>query len=470
MTLVGRGLLSRNPTGSVSIQTEDVITENMSSTLVPKAGFSLTFNHNLVDLSARLFFQQNNTIPSQADTPDFTLKTLPDKLNINVATYRSDTNTYIRVERVIPNVPTNSIIYLQTYFGGSLPNIQLSAIRGYPYNLDLVNDNGVGSDLSAVTLNLSNVLKAAFRLKITADSYAIFNNTMGTIMNGGSKSIFSTTQRPSTNIPSDFVFEFNNISISKQFQSTLLAGNNTKIASYTNNGLGNIDYRVEKFVKHYNTDLLEYTLSSSAENTGPLYKNLDHTVGSSQVYTSSITSSGGYYNFDITVMGQTQNIKFKQSEGHPISFDQKCTSILYTGTRVIVLHRVKVANSEDPSFPLMPITYNTLVNATFSFSNANEVFKGKSNAALVNPSVISHQSYSVVLLNSDNVSPTDLILFRGIKLRVLSLGITARTLAWFGIYVHSTSFLNGLKLQFKNGETVNEVLVAPVFEETTTIN
>ena len=464
--LVGSGLMSRSPYGSLTAKIYDVITENNTSV---KAGFVLSFTHNLIDLCARLNYQSENMHSNQNNPLEFNINTLPDKLNINVASYRSDNNTYIRIERVISNVLANADLNLTNLFGGALPTITLSSVRGYPYNADLSNGSGLASDSGNFReVTLSNVLKACFRIKIVPDNYTLFNTVTGTIMNGGGKSVFTTTLHPSTNIPNDFILSYNNRTVSS-FLVNLSLNNNTKIATMTNSGYGVVHYIVEDFSGHYNTSapLAEYNLTSTPGNTNPLSLNLNHTVNLSNpgnILNANVVISNGKYCFNIA-MGNSQNylVNFKNAGVFPSSFNTAVSSILYTGRRVLVLHRAGFNNNA--------ITYTNAVNHLFSFSTARNVFVGQQNAHLIDQNIVHAQSYSVVLLNIYKVNPTDFVYYRGLKINISAQAVTSRTLSWFSIYVYSSAFLSNLKLRLTYGNSqFVETPVVATFEKYGSVN
>jgi hypothetical protein len=462
--VVGSGLMSRSPFGSLTAKSDDVITENTASL---KAGFVLTFTHNLIDLCARLQYQSENTHSAQNNLLEFNINTLPDKLNINVASYRSDNNSYIRVEKVVSNVLASNSIDLSALFQGSLPTITLTTVRGYPYNLDITNGSGLSSNSgNFVPVTLSNVLKACFRIKIVPDNYTLFNTATGTIMNGGGKSVFSTTLHPSTNIPNDFILSYNNRTISS-FLVGLPLNTNTKLLTMTNSGYGTVNYIIEEFSGHYNTTspLQEYTLSLTPTNTGALAKNLNHTINAATVGTSAnVLIMNGKYCFNIVMSNnQTHTVNFANAGVFPDSFNGKYTSILYTGRRVLVLHNAGIDNNGT--------TYQHVVDNLFSFSSARNVLVGQPNAALVNSSIIYAQSYAVVLLNVNKTSENDHVNYRGLKINIKGLGVTNRTLSWFGVYVYSSSFLSNLKLRLRYGNSqVNETPINAIFEKSGSVN
>jgi hypothetical protein len=463
--VVGGGLMSRSPFGSLTAKSDDVLTENIITS--PKAGFVLTFTHNLIDLCARLQYQSENTNNSQNNLLEFNINTLPDKLNINVASYRSDNNSYIRVEKVVLDRLASNVIDLSALFGGSLPSITLTNVRGYPYNLDITNGSGLSSNSgNFVPVTLSNVLKACFRIKIVPDNYSLFNTVTGVIMNGGGKSVFTTTLHPSSNIPNDFILSYNNRTVSS-FLTGLPLNTNTKLLTMTNSGYGVVNYIIEEFSGHYNTSLPleEYTLSLTPTNTGALTKNLNHTINAATVgTTANLFISNGKYCFNIVMStNQTYTVNFANSGVFPSSFNGKYTSILYTGRRVLVLHNAGFDNNSTP--------YQQAVNNLFSFASARNVLVGQANAALVNSSIIHAQSYAVVLLNVNKTSENDHVNYRGLKINIKGLGVTNRTLSWFGVYVYSSSFLSNLKLKLGYGNSqVNETPLNAIFEKTGSVN
>jgi len=456
--LVGSGLLSRSANGSLSVRTDDVITENLTQS---KAGFVLTFSHNLIDLCARLIYQSENTVSTQVQPLEFIINTIPDKLNINVASYRSDNNSYIRIERVINNISANSDIYLSSIFGGSLPTIKLNNVRGYPYNLDMTNGSGLASTNDTFEpVTLSNVLKACFRVKIVPDNYSIFDSTAGVLINTGGKSVFTNKLSPSTNIADDFILNYSNRTISQYFVNLPLNTNN-KLLTMVNSGYGTISYIIEDFTGHYNTILNDYDVPASPTNTGPLSKNLNHTISLPSspggFSTSEINVINGKYCFLVSMsQGQSYLINFKP--GFPIVFNNKFSSILYSGTKVLVLHTVNIDNNEIP--------YESVTNSVFSFSSAKDVFIGQNDASLVDDTVVKSQSYSVVLLNITKTQSTDFVLYRGLKIRINAETVSNKTLGWFGIFVYASSFLSDIKLIYKYGGSATTIVpVSAIFEK-----
>jgi hypothetical protein len=455
--VVGSGLLSRSANGSLSVRTDDVITENLTQS---KAGFVLTFTHNLIDLCARLIYQSENTVTGQIQPLELIINTIADKLNINVASYRSDNNSYIRIERVVNNVSAHTDINLSSLFGGSLPTIKLNNLRGYPFNLDLTNGSGlVSTNVASVPVSLGNVLKACFRIKIVPDNYSIFDSTLGKVINNGGKSVFTTKLHPSTNITDDFILSYSNRTISEYLVNLPLNTNN-KLLTMVNSGYGAVHYIIEDFTGHYNTStfLDEYNVPNSPRNTGPLSKNLNHTINlQSNFSTCPLTVANGSYRVEIVMgSGQTHIINFKP--GFP-NFNNKFSSILYSGTKLLVLHTVFIDN--DDSTP-----YSDVVNNVFSFSSAKDVLIGQDNASLVDDTVVKSQSYAVVLLNINKTSASDFVLYRGLKIKINAMTVSAKTLGWFGVFVYSSSFLSNINLIYKYGisSSVN-IPVSATFEK-----
>ena len=294
-TLVGSGLLSRNTSSLISQHTDDVITENM---VQDKSGFVLTFTHNLVDLCTRLHIQNSNTLQNQNNLLELTFNTLPDKLNINVASYNND--GYIRIEKVVSNHSAINDLDLASLFGGSLPKIIFKSKRGYPYNKDLTNGNNTS------TVTLTNVLKACFRLRIIPDNYSIYDSVLNKVINGGGKCVFTTNLYPSTNLANDFQFSYNNRTISP-YLTSLIPNTNTRIMSVTNLGYGKVNYIVEDFVGHYNTSspLEEYEVPENVSNTGPLYKNFNHKINANNLNVNTpsaiVNINNGKFNFTVLI-------------------------------------------------------------------------------------------------------------------------------------------------------------------------
>jgi hypothetical protein len=461
-SLVGSGLLSRSANGSLSVRTDDIITENLTQS---KAGFVLTFNHNLIDLCARLIYQSENTVSAQVQPLELIINTIPDKLNINVASYRSDNNSYIRLERVANNVSAHTDINLSSLFGGSLPTIKLNNVRGYPYNSDLTNGTGLASNNETfVQISLSNVLKACFRLKIVPDNYSIFDSTSGILMSTGGKSVFTTTLHPSTNIPNDFILNYGNRTISSYLVNLPLNTNN-KLMTMVNSGYGIIQYMIEDFTGHYNTSapLDEYNLTTSPKNTDPLSKNLTHTIDlQSNFSTSQISVINGKYCFPVIMsQGQSYTINFKP--GFPILFNNRCSSILYSGTKLLVLHTVKITNNET--------LYSNVTDNVFSFSSAKNALIGQNDASLVDSNVIKSQSYSVVLLNINKSSSTDFVYYAGLKMSINASTFINKTLGWAGVFIYKSSFLSDIQLIYKYGvDTTVNIPVSATFEKISSFN
>jgi hypothetical protein len=236
----------------------------------------------------------------------------------------------------------------------------------------------------------------------------------------------------------------------------------------TNSGYGVINYIVEDFSGHYNTNsaLQEYTLTQTPKNTNPLSSNLNHTINlqTAQVLAANVIISNGKYCFYISMgNNQTYLVNFKDAGVFPTSFNQSVSSLLYTGRRVLVLHTASFNNNQ--------IRYSDVVNSLFSFANARNVFVGQPNAALVNRSHVNTQSYAVVLLNIYKTNPNDYVYYRGLKVNISAYAITNRTLSWFGIYVYSSAFLSDLKLRYRYGNSmVLETPVTATFEKFGNVN
>jgi hypothetical protein len=443
--IVGNGLLSRNSSNNAA-SLVDTITENLATT---KSGFNLTLTHNLVNLCSRLHLQSINTVPSQNVAPEFSIKTLPDKLNLNVASYDAVNKVYIRVEKVARDLLANSDINLTTLFRGSLPNIKLSSVRGYAYSLDLTNGGEASTNSTLVTVTQSNIFKSAFRLILAPDNYTIFNANTGRVLNGANKCVFTSSLSPSTNVANDFILSYDNRTISSNLVS-LPANTNIRLETIRNSGIGQVSYIVEDFIGHYNTSssLEEYAVPISAANTNQLSKNLNHTLNTqSAVRTVSLKTNSGSYYFDIDLGNSEEKYTISfLGAAYPQSFAGAVSSILYTGRRAIVLHStVSAANGK---------TYDDIKNSVWHFNTARDVFVGQAAAALKNSANVSAQSYAVVLLNSARIAVSDVVNFRSMGLNIKLPAITNRTLSWATIYMNGTT-LNDLLLRctFGNNQT-----------------
>jgi hypothetical protein len=444
--LVGKGLLSRSQNAQTLV---DTITENMGD--VGQTGFVLTLTHNLVNLCSRLHLQSINTVLSQNNALEFSIKTLPDKLNLNVASYDSVGKAYIRVEKVVRNLLANQDINLTTLFKGSLPTIKLSSVRGYPYSLDLANGGDASTSGNFVSVTQANIAKSVFRLNLVPDNYTIFNTNTGKVLNGGNKCVFTSSVSPSTNVLNDFTLSYSEKTISSDLVS-LPANTNIRLETMLNPGLGQVSYIIEDFTSHYNTlsSLEEYTVPSVSANTNQLSKNLTHTLTtqSAIVKTSNIISNGGVYSFDIDLGNNLQKHKVVfQGAVYPNTFSGAVSSILYTGTRALVLHS-SVTSTDNT-------TYSDTVNSLWHFNSARDVFVGQAGAVLKNTLHVSAQSYSVVLLNSNKTSISDLVNYRSLSINVKSAALSnSRTLGWASIYINNSNFNNLLvKCTYGNNQT-----------------
>jgi hypothetical protein len=446
--VVGNGLLSRSPNTHTN-NLVDTITENLATT---KSGFSLTLNHNLVNLCSRLHLQSINTDTVQNNALEFNIKTLADRLNLNVASFDAVSKAYIRVEKVARDLLANADINLTTLFKGSLPTIKLSSVRGYPYSLDLAN-GGVGStNTTLVTVTPGNISKSVFRLILAPDNYTILNTQTGRVINGGNKCVFTSSLSPSTNVANDFVLSYDNRTISSNLVS-LPVNLNVRLETIRNSGLGQISYMVEDFIGHYNTtsSLEEYAVPGAAANTNQLSKNLNHTLNTqSSLRTATVKLVGATYCFDIDLGNSAEKHTINFLGGvYPVSFSGAVSSILYTGRRVIVLHSAVSADNT--------MSYTNIVNSLWHFNTARDVFIGQAAAALKDNTKVSAQSYSVILPNSTKTNVSDLVNFRSFGINIKSVALTNRTLSWATLYMNG-SYVSGLALKCTYGNNQTKSL------------
>ena len=439
---VALGLLTRTNDADNKI---DLIVENLSTS---KSGFKLSLTHNLVDLCARLHLQSINTLEEQDNNLEFIIQTKADNLNLNVASFNPVTQAYIRVERVISDLPADEDIDLSDLFESELPTISLSSIRGYPYHLDVA----LSGENGAVTT--SNIASCIFKLRLVLDNYTLYRPSNGKVLNGGNRCVFTTETSPSTNVAYDFNFDYSDISISSEY--TDLPSTITRLATYFNDGLGHVSYIVEDFVGHYNSEeaLETSSVPASTENTGELSNNLTHTVNlaTATVRTASLVNNAGTYGFviDLGNSAQTHRVEFDNDPfEYPSEFSGKCASILYTGTRVLVLYSAKAAADGT--------TYADIVDNVWHFDDARSAFVGQS-AELVDNTVVSEQLYSVVLPNSNKSSVTDFVNFASLKLRTNSdaFGISP-ILGWAGVYINNSN-IEDLKLTVTKGNGLSTTL------------
>jgi len=422
--LVSIGLLTRTNDADNKI---DVISEDLSG--VTKSGFKLSLTHNLVDLCARLHLQSINELDEQDNYLEFIIKTKADNLNLNVASYNPVSQSYIRVERVISDLPADEDINLSDLFESVLPTISLSSVRGYPYHLDLA----LAGENGAVTT--SNISSAIFKLRLALDNYALYTPSNGLIVNGGGRCVFTTETSPNTDVAYDFTLDNSNISISSDF--SVLPSTITRLATYYNDGLGHVSYIVEDFVGHYNTEeaLETSSVPASSENTGEISNNLNHTVNTATatVRTATLVNNAGTYGFSIHFGNaeKTHKIEFDNLPfEYPDSFSGKCASILYTGTRALVFYTVKAATDG--------LLYQDMVDNVWHFSTARSAFVGES-AELKDISEVSEQSYSVILPNSTKSSATDFVNYASLKLRTKPDLFTSPNLGWAGVYINNSN-------------------------------
>lgn len=427
--LVGSGLLSRESSA-------DILTDNIVENLADKkSGFKLSMTHNLVNLSARLHLQSINTLSNQNNNLEFLIQSKVDLLNLNVLSYNPVNNTYIRIEKVENDLPANKVINLSELFLGKLPSITLSSVRGYPYSSDL----GLEGSTSP---SIGNISKSIFKLKFVPDNYTLYRPSNGKVLNGNNRCVFTSETSPSTNFNFDFLLNYNNMTISTNLAN--VPSELTRLVTLYNPGLGQVTYIVEDFVGHYNTEkvLSTYSVPSSALE---LSKNLDHVVdlNTATLKTSNIKNIDGVYSFviDLGNTNLSHSVEFAGSAFSYPDFVKKCASILYTGTRAIVLHSAKV-NSNSTS-------YASVVSNLWNFTNTRSVFVGQT-SALVNSSIVSEQNYTVVLPNSSKTSQTDFAYFSSLKLRTKSF-LPPIPLGWAGVYINNSN-VDGLKLVVTNGK------------------
>jgi hypothetical protein len=431
---VNRGLLTRY--ANTSGNSIDVITEALAA---KKAGFSLSLTHNVVDLSARLAYQNGTTVSQQQSPLEFNMQTLADKLRIQVVQYNPVSAQYVNtILNEITYLRANDLIDLSYRFGGSIGVISLESVRGYRYYAGYSTATDLYSSL--------------FRVRLAPDSYNAYRPVTGGALISSKYGVFTKNHKVIEDAPNAPVLSWDNKSISSTYQQ-LTAGANTRVARYTSTGTNFVNVLVEEFYGHYNNVLQEYTTG------GVTGLNNNHAISSTAYVAANLTGN----TFEVSIAGSTQSFTINTAvlPGASLSgFANRYYSIIYTGTVPMVLYRATCGASGT--------SISAVQSALKYFSNYDSL----SSSGLAAPgAAISAESFAVVYPHSDKTSANDYILYRGIKIRTLAQHFTAGKInSWFTVVVNSNLFLQGMLLNYSYGSSSLSVPVSASYEQTASLN
>jgi hypothetical protein len=221
-TQVGRGLISRNPTASLTASTTYSVYENLALS----SGFVLLINTNITNLAARILLQKLTTNPTAQSSTQWIFNTKPDNLNLTVVRMSATSQNYYDATAVANNrikqatlqlTASNSSYDLGSALGGvsnagRFMSITIRPIRGFNFNPLLT--QAFSNDL---------VASSTFSINLQLDNYAVVwvqpsqNATTGGSLVNGTNVLFSENNNVQGTAVNDFIFSFNNSTISSQY-------------------------------------------------------------------------------------------------------------------------------------------------------------------------------------------------------------------------------------------------------------
>jgi hypothetical protein len=443
-------------------------------------GFNIRFNNlSTSRLSSRFTLnERSNQSTGYVSTtpllPTFTYGTKKDKLLVQAISFNDKNNEHINLENKRDyNLVSGSSLVLGSLFGGVLPTVNFSDVRGYSRILDAISAWPLGKSISPSNTLLING-NSMFRLRVSPDRYIMrcisaassgYNNSIINLdgsytglPNYQASSMF-TQNYPVTTDNGDLRLEprptLDKDSVVLWLANRVTPNNAVLFANYNSVGLGSIDYLVEDFTGCYDTPtaLDEYPVNSSMRSL--LNLNLRHNIGTSRTTNvtvmkdiAALDPSKKYY--VVVPIQSGDDVRIYLTSGSLSWFQNKSVSLVYPGKRPLVLHRVTVPGSPNMT---------SVVNTMYKFSNFDEAIFGN-----VSPSITAGwtQSYTVVLTNNNmgfnygnSSSASNYIYYRGIKLAHSSM-VTNYSLSyptglkgWFGSYLGSSSgFDDSLSLNY----------------------
>jgi len=455
-TQVGRGLISRDPTTNLNSKATYTIYENFALS----SGFVLNINTNITNLASRILLQKLTTnVNAQAST-QWIINTKADSLNLTVVRMNATTQNYYdatvannRIKQGTLELTSSNSTYdlgvalANVANAGKFISLTIRPVRGFNYN-------------NFLTGSFSNALVSAstFSINLQPDSYAVawvqptLNAGAGGSLVSGSNVLFSENDNVQGTAANDFIFNFNNSTISSQFSSTtspvLSTSNFALIATYKYNGYGQIFYTINDYTSNYNNQLKNLTLANTG-NRNPLG---DPSLNEWKVPVSNATPTVANIEYDISETryffkigsGNTADkVYFKKTNDLPFQINNKTTLLLYSGLRPLMVNVLEngsgtnnlqtlITDAGKLQFPSSNLNIFTSIASSDSFTSVG--------ASLAN------QNYQVVLTNA-NVAGSN-ILFRSVRY--------APTLAWFinnantrnffGSYVSSSQIFQDLVL------------------------
>lgn len=218
---VGRGLISRDPTTSLTTSTKYSVYENLALS----SGFVLLMNTNITNLASRILLQRLTTNPTALSSTQWTFNTKADNLNLTVVRMSATSNNYYdaivannRIKQGTLQLTTSNNSYdIGSVLGGTsnagkFISIAIRPIRGFRFNTQLTqNFSDALVDFSTFSINLQPDSYAVAWVKPTLNA-----NTGGSLVNG-KNILFSENNNVEGTAANDFIFSFNNSTVASQY-------------------------------------------------------------------------------------------------------------------------------------------------------------------------------------------------------------------------------------------------------------
>jgi hypothetical protein len=221
---VGRGLISRDPTLSLTSSAVYLVYENVALS----SGFVLFINTNITNLASRILLQKLTTNPTAQSPTQWMFHTKTDNLNLTVVRMSATSQTYYDTINVANNrikqgtlqlTDSNRSYDLGSILGGvsntgKFMTLTIKPVRGFNFN-------------GRLTQNFSDALvdSSTFSIHLQPDSYAVawvqpwLNATTGGSVVNGRNVLFSENNNVEGTAVNDFIFSFNNATIASQYAS-----------------------------------------------------------------------------------------------------------------------------------------------------------------------------------------------------------------------------------------------------------
>jgi hypothetical protein len=469
--------------GSYVNVTSGLFTTNpFTGVLHDNNGFNLVFTGQLSsDLSTRFVLNTQSTSGTlkTPGLPEYVFSTNPDTLFLQAVSHDQVSNKLLYVEAQNSHNLSSKVLNLTTKFGGTLPTVNFSSIRGYP--LPTTPYSSVGTFVNAVPS--APFTSASFRLRVLPDRYIMktdtlvnnYNNVLinldGTYAFGpdSASSLYTSTYNVTVDagdlsLSPRATLDKNAVS---NWISTSGGGSNTvNYGYYAFSGYGFVDVLVEDFGGSYTSSVLdEYNVGTTYDG---LRLNLRHSVSSSTLTTQypilvdlASPHLGKQLYIQVSQSGLTSRFYFDSPsmswmKGNAYPF-------VYSGLRPLVFNRVLLNASSLSS---------VIVDKVAHFTSFNNVMTNTISGTPSSP--IAQQSYAVVLTNNNfgNSTPSlssNFIYYRGFKVahnNSVSLYLGPPTLkGWFGMYVSNSNTLNSASITYNSSlgnSVINNLTITPL--------